>query len=144
MTSFQISSGFCRIENNRFQQSKTWSSEESRRFMSFHVHLAIKNTSKHQNTESKAGRSGEKSAPFKRSPRVTSCDLWCWYDLIRDWQSLQSWAHCFCVCRLRSLWHCFVDSSWREKEVLEVWRKACLGSFLKVIRWFCVVLFDYC
>ena len=149
LTSFQISSGIFSIENNRFQQSKTWSYMKLWRIKTFHgvsCTFGFKNLK--QNTESKAGRSGEKSAPFY------ACHVWpdadtIWYDLLRSdamWltESSELSTLLLCLCRLRSLWpHCFVDSSWREKEVLEVWRNACLGSFLKVIRWFCVVLFDY-
>lgn len=94
-----------------------------------YVHLGSRTWNKtHQNMDQRI-KSGEKSAPFYLS-RVT---CWCWY----VWTELSTLLLCAELCRLRSLWpHCFVDSSWREKEVLEVWRKACLGSFLKVIRCF--------
>lgn len=131
---FKYHREFSALKTNRFQQSKTW------RIKTFHVHLGSKIWNKtHQNMDQRIkGRSKRrKSAPFYLS-RVT---FWCWYVWLTELSTLLLCAE---LCRLRSLWpHCFVDSSWREKEVLEVWRKACLGSFLNVIRWFCVVLFDY-
>lgn len=78
------------------------------------------------------------------SPRVTCVTFWCWYDLIRVTCG-QSWAHCFCVCAdfgvcdRTALWTALGE----KKKCLKFEGKPCLGSFLNIIRWFCVVLSNH-
>lgn len=143
---------------NNQRHEVTWSSEESRRFMSFHVQFGFKNLK--QNTESKAGQSGKKISTVLCSPRVTCVTFWCWYwcyDLmLRVTYVEYVWLRWYDRVVDRAEHIAFVSVQTSESvtallcgQLLERKRSAwslkerLFGIFFERHKMFCVVLFDY-